>query len=298
MIDPLLLYRVYRRLWLRRVPFAPFLLSRLNRFITACDLPPSVHLGTGVRFRHWGIGVIVAAATQIGDRTIIFPKCRLLRAHPTARIIVGNDVQLGGSTTVIATGELRIGDGAQLAAGTVFRSSVRERKTVIGECVTTLPDDLRLPCRSVNSVLMLYRLARWFYLRKIRYLPGLFFRLNARINRSFIAPDVAVGHRFRIGYGAGLLTRTVIGDDVSIGAHASVMRNVRSGKGEHRGRVVVGNHVTIGRDAVLIASDMVEIGDGARIQEGTVTTKSVPAGCTAGGVPARIVSQAHARATR
>lgn len=290
MLDPQLLHGIYRRLWLRRFSLASKLLYRVNRLITSCDLPPTVEIRSGVRFRHWGIGVVVAENTTIGSGTIIFPKCRLITQSDTVQITIGENVQLGGSATIMASEDLHVGDGVQLAAGTVLRASVAPGKVVLGESATTLPSAFRLPAKALISAMLLYRAGRWLYLRKIRMLPGLLFRLNARVNQSFIAPDVEFGRRVRLGYGAGLLTGTIVGNDVVIGAHVSVMRNVRRGKGMAAGRVIIGNGVIIEREAILIASGLLEVGTGARVKEGAVVTKSVPAGCTVAGVPARIVS--------
>lgn len=49
----------------------------------------------------------------------------------------------------------------------------------------------------------------------------------------------------------------------------------------------VGNDVLLGCGCVLIGD--IEIGDGAKIGANAVVTKSVPAGCTVVGIPARVV---------
>lgn len=53
--------------------------------------------------------------------------------------------------------------------------------------------------------------------------------------------------------------------------------------------VVIGNNVWIGMDATILKG--VTIGDGAVIAAGAVVTRSVPARCLAGGVPARILKE-------
>lgn len=51
----------------------------------------------------------------------------------------------------------------------------------------------------------------------------------------------------------------------------------------------IGNDVFLGCGCVLLGD--IEIGDGAVIGANAVVTKSVPAGCTAVGIPARIVGR-------
>lgn len=54
-----------------------------------------------------------------------------------------------------------------------------------------------------------------------------------------------------------------------------------------KGPIIIGNNVWIG-DGVVILSD-VSIGDGCIIGANSVVTHSIPAGCVAAGVPARVI---------
>ena len=53
--------------------------------------------------------------------------------------------------------------------------------------------------------------------------------------------------------------------------------------------ITIGKHVWIGNSAMILKG--VTIGDGSIIAAGAVVTKSVPKGCIAGGVPARILKE-------
>jgi acetyltransferase-like isoleucine patch superfamily enzyme len=53
--------------------------------------------------------------------------------------------------------------------------------------------------------------------------------------------------------------------------------------------VHIGNHGWIGMNVTILKG--VQIGDGAIIAAGAVVTRSVPAGCLAGGVPARVLKE-------
>ncbi len=110
-----------------------------------------------------------------------------------------------------------------------------------------------------------------------------------------------IGDRVTIGHGVGITAhaRVRLGDDVAVGPYAMILDtdfHVVGDRGArpectpiHLGdRVVVGAHVTILRGAV--------VGDGARIEPGSVVSGHVPAGAHVAGVPARPVDAAPAGA--
>jgi sugar O-acyltransferase (sialic acid O-acetyltransferase NeuD family) len=74
--------------------------------------------------------------------------------------------------------------------------------------------------------------------------------------------------------------QTTIGHDVKIGNYSSIMPSVNIS-----GNVIVGERVLIGSGATILQG--LTIGDGATIGAGAVVTRSVPAGVTVVGVPAR-----------
>jgi len=93
-------------------------------------------------------------------------------------------------------------------------------------------------------------------------------------------------------YGCGVIVHVlaVIGDNVMIHPHVVIGGNVRDGVATHVRLIVIGDGAQLGAGAKIIASDYLEIGPGAHIGANAVILESVPAGATAVGVPARIIS--------
>lgn len=145
MIDPLILHRVAHFLHTRHIPRLPGLVSRLNYFLTSCDLPPPARIGRRVVFKHYGSGVVVHHRTEIGDDTIIMPHVvigQLVRGTvpaPLKRISIGRGVLLGAGAKIIAHGDFTIGDGASLGANAVLLVPLPAGATAVGVPARMLP---------------------------------------------------------------------------------------------------------------------------------------------------------------
>ncbi len=98
-----------------------------------------------------------------------------------------------------------------------------------------------------------------------------------------------IGRRFFIDHGTGV----VIGETAEIGDHCVMFHNVTlGGTGKHRGKrhPTLGDSVFVGTGATLLGP--ISIGDRAKIGAGAfIRMHDVPAGCTAVGMPARIVKR-------
>lgn len=95
-----------------------------------------------------------------------------------------------------------------------------------------------------------------------------------------------VGRRLAIDHHGGIVVSgaAVIGDDCRL-RHATTI-GIRSP--EEAGAPAIGNGVDIGAGAVLLGP--IVVGDGAVIGANAVVLQDVPAGTTAVGVPARVLS--------
>ena len=114
--------------------------------------------------------------------------------------------------------------------------------------------------------------------------------LQSRMSELFqvdINPATRIGRGVFVDHGTGI----VIGETAVIGDDVSMLQGVTlGGTGAERGdrHPKVGKGVLLGAGAKVLGN--IKIGDYAKIASGSVVLKEVPPGCTAAGVPARLVN--------
>ena len=102
-----------------------------------------------------------------------------------------------------------------------------------------------------------------------------------------IHPAARFGQGVFIDHGTGIVIGETarVGDDVSM-LHAVTLGGTGAAHTDRHPKI--GNGVLLGAGAKVLGN--IEIGDHAKIASGSVVLKPVPTGCTAAGVPARIVN--------
>ncbi|MFO1083286.1 MAG: serine O-acetyltransferase [Reyranellaceae bacterium] len=134
--------------------------------------------------------------------------------------------------------------------------------------------------------LQTYRVAHWLWLERRRTLAHY---LQSRASALFgldIHPGATIGKGIFIDHGTGV----VIGETAVVGDGVSMLHGVTlGGTGKERGdrHPKVRRGVLLGAGAKVLGN--IEIGACAKIAAGSVVLDPVPAGCTAAGVPARII---------
>ncbi|WP_394764268.1 serine O-acetyltransferase [Phenylobacterium sp.] len=114
--------------------------------------------------------------------------------------------------------------------------------------------------------------------------------LQSRMSELFqvdIHPATQIGRGVFIDHATGI----VVGETAVIGDDVSMLQGVTlGGTGAERGdrHPKIGKGVLLGAGAKVLGN--IVIGDYAKIASGSVVLKPVPAGCTAAGVPARLVN--------
>ena len=100
-----------------------------------------------------------------------------------------------------------------------------------------------------------------------------------------------IGDDAHSGTRTSVVTRKSASETAVIGDDVSMLQGVTlGGTGAERGdrHPKIGKGVLLGAGAKVLGN--IEIGDYAKIASGSVVLKPVPAGCTAAGVPARLVN--------
>jgi len=145
-----------------------------------------------------------------------------------------------------------------------------------------------LLCYPGLHALLAYRLANWFYRRRLFVTA----RLLSQVSRFFtgieIHPGAKIGKGLFIDHGMGV----VIGETTEIGDNVTIYQGVTlGGTGKEKGKrhPTIGNNVIVAAGAKVLGS--ITVGANARIGAGAVVIKPVPANSTVVGIPGRVVIQ-------
>ena len=125
-------HRIAHHLWLagRRV-MAVALQSRASE-VFAVDIHPAAQLGKGVLLDH-GTGIVIGETAEVGNNVSILQNVTLGgtgKEHGDRHPKVSDNVLIGASATIL--GNIRVGRGAQVAAGSLVLKPVPPRTMVAG----------------------------------------------------------------------------------------------------------------------------------------------------------------------
>ncbi len=141
-------------------------------------------------------------------------------------------------------------------------------------------------CYPGFHAILAHRLAHQLYCLRIPLLPRVISQLSRFFTGIEIHPGAAIGRRFFIDHGAGV----VIGETTEIGDDVLLYQGVTlGGTGNEKGK----RHPTLGKGVVVGAGAKVlggiRIGDYVKVGAGSVVVKPVPDNCTVVGIPGRVV---------
>ena len=128
----ILAHRLSHRLYKLGVPLLPLVISQISRFFTGIEIHPGAKIGHRFFIDH-GMGVVIGETTEIGDDVLIYQNVTLGgtgkekgKRHPT----IGNQVVIGTGAKVL--GNILVGDGVKIGAGSVVVKPVPSHSTVVG----------------------------------------------------------------------------------------------------------------------------------------------------------------------
>ncbi len=138
--------------------------------------------------------------------------------------------------------------------------------------------------------LFFHRIAHWFYIKGLRFIPRLISALGMFLTMIDIHPGATIGRRVFIDHGVGVVIgeTTIIEDDVLIYQQVT-LGGVSTRKGKRHPTIKSGT--VIGAGAKILGD--ITIGENAKVGANSVVVKEVPANCTAVGIPARVLKRGY-----
>lgn len=133
-----------------------------------------------------------------------------------------------------------------------------------------------------------YRLAHWFYNKKLYFVARYISQRSRRLTGIEIHPAAVIGDGVFIDHGMGV----VIGETTVIGDNCTIYQGVTlGGTGKDKGKrhPTIGNNVVIGSGAKVLGP--FKVGDNSKIAANAVVLTEVPENCTVVGVPGRVVKK-------
>ena len=126
------MHRIAHWLWRKKLRLLARVISEIGRFLNGIEIHPGAQIGKGFFIDH-GMGVVIGETTIIGDNCTLFQGVTLGgtgkekgKRHPTLR----NGVVVGTGAKIL--GNIEIGDGVRIGAGSVVVKSVPPNCTVVG----------------------------------------------------------------------------------------------------------------------------------------------------------------------
>jgi serine O-acetyltransferase len=143
-----------------------------------------------------------------------------------------------------------------------------------------------ITCYPGFHAMLVHRLSHRLWNAGFKWLARFLSHVGRGLTGIEIHPGARIGRRFFIDHGMGV----VIGQTAEIGDDCTLYHGVTLGGTSWQAgkrHPTLGQGVVVGAGAKILGP--IVIGDGAKIGSNAVVVKSVPAGATAIGIPARVV---------
>lgn len=135
------------------------------------------------------------------------------------------------------------------------------------------------------NLISVYRIGRWFYLRKLYFVSRIIELIIFLIYNSRVPMSASIGRGSKFAYsgiGCVLHERTIIGDNVMIGTNITI-----GGRSKKYKVPIIGDNVYIGTGAKILGP--ITIGNNVTVGANAVVITDLPENSIAAGVPAKIL---------
>ncbi len=132
-----------------------------------------------------------------------------------------------------------------------------------------------------------YRIARLFWLIKLKLIAEIITYISKFFTRIEIHPGARIGKRLFIDHGFGV----VIGETTIIGNDCTLYQNVTlggSGKEHCKRHPTLGNNVMVGAGALILGN--ITIGDNVKIGAGTIVLDNIESNKTVVGAKGKVIN--------
>lgn len=123
---------MYRRGGVRKM--IAYILSRINRVIFSCDIPPQVYISKNTSLRHQGLGVVIHPKAIIGENNVIRQHVSIgTNAKPGEGGLapkIGNNVMIGAGACIL--GNISIGNNVVIGANAVVLIDIPDDCIAVG----------------------------------------------------------------------------------------------------------------------------------------------------------------------
>ncbi|MGE4318910.1 MAG: serine O-acetyltransferase [Deferribacterales bacterium] len=142
-------------------------------------------------------------------------------------------------------------------------------------------------CYPGFHAILFYRLAHWFWVRKMHFIGRLISHAGRFFTGIEIHPGATIGKRFFIDHGMGV----VIGETAEVGNDVTIYHGVTLGGvslEKKKRHPTIEDNVVIGSGAKVLGP--FTVGRNAKIGSNSVVVKEVPENATVVGIPGKIVT--------
>lgn len=130
-LSPLFGYHIAHRLWKRRIPFVPKLVTLFTRLLFSAYIPHTATIGKNVVLGYGGLGIVVHGRAVIGDGCHIDQNVTIDGTSRKYEVpVLGKNVYVGAGAKIL--GPVTIGDDVVIGANAVAVSDIPSNSLVVG----------------------------------------------------------------------------------------------------------------------------------------------------------------------